>query len=332
MKTRVGEKTKKTSSPGQIFLFGEHAVVYGYPALATAIDMRTNVRAELLDNDKLEIQSQGIGKLEGKIEKVNGKWSIKKKSGDTEELRFVTQVIRLTLNYIGRGSGLRINIKSELPPGSGLGSSSAVTTATAAAVSAVLNEDLSKEEISDLAFNSELELQGAASRTGVNVATYGGFLKIQENKKETLNKLPKLKIIIGYTGEYSNTGKLVRNVRNLKDSRPDIVDPILKAIGKVAEPGIKSMKEKHLEKMGTLMNANQVLLQGLNVSSSSLEDLIQAARSSGALGAKLTGAGGGGCMIALGQGNLDAIAESVREAGGEPIRSKIGAEGLKIDQ
>ncbi|KXA91532.1 hypothetical protein AKJ63_01000 [candidate division MSBL1 archaeon SCGC-AAA259D18] len=326
----MGEKTKKASSPGQIFLFGEHAVVYGYTALATAIDMRTEVQAELVDNEKLEIKSREIGELKGKIEEVNGKWSIKKKSGDLEKLRFVIKIIQLTLNHIDRAKGLKIYIKSDLPPGSGLGSSSAVTTATAAAVSSVLGKDLTKKEISDLAFNSELEVQGAASRTGVNVATYGGFLKIRRSEKKAL-ELPQLKILIGYTGEYSNTGKLVGDVKNLKEARPNITNPILEAIGKAAESGIESLQKEHLEKVGVLMNANQALLRGLNVSSSKLHNLIQAARSTGAIGAKLTGAGGGGCMIALSRGNIDGIAESVKRAGGEPMKAKIGAEGLKID-
>ncbi|KXB01633.1 hypothetical protein AKJ41_00830 [candidate division MSBL1 archaeon SCGC-AAA259O05] len=320
------------SSPGQIFLFGEHAVVYGFPALATAINMRTEVQAELGSNNKIEIHSQGVGKLEGEVKEVNGKWSIKKKSGDSEKLRFVTEVIQLTLNHIDRGDGFRIYIKSDLPPGSGLGSSSAVTTATAAAVSSALGKNLTREEISDLAYNSELEVQGAASRTGVNVATYGGFLKIQESEKKSLERLPKLKILIGYTGNYSNTGKLVGNVRGLKESRPTIVNPILKAIGKATESGIESLEEGNLERVGVLMNANQSLLRGLNVSSPHLNDLIQAARSSGALGAKLTGAGGGGCMIALSQEDIDRISKSISEAGGESMEAKIGAEGLKNDQ
>lgn len=328
----MGEKTKKASSPGQIFLFGEHAVVYGYLALATAINMRTEVQAELIENNKLKIHSKGIGELKGEIGEINGNWSIKKKSGDSEKLRFVTKVIQSTLNYIDRKDGLKVCIESDLPPGSGLGSSSAVTTATAAAVSSVLGKSLTKKEISDLAFKSELEVQGAASRTGVNVATWGGFLKIQNSNKETLNKLPKLNILIGYTGNYSNTGKLVGEVKALKESRPDLIIPILKTIGNTAESGIESLEERHLEKVGALMNVNQTLLRALDVSSPALHNLIQAARSSGAIGAKLTGAGGGGCVIALCQENIDEIAKSVKRAGGQPMRAKIGVEGLKIDQ
>ncbi len=227
------------------------------------------------------------------------------------------------------GGGLRVSISSDIPTGSGLGSSSAVTTATAAAASSAFGENLSREEISQLAFEAEKKVQGAASRTGVNVATRGGFLKIRKEETEKLDELPELDIIIGYTGDYGDTGKLVEKVKNLRDSRPEIVNPILKAIGKSTEKGIKSFTENNLRKVGTLMNANQALLEGLRVSSSKLRSLIRSAREAGALGAKLTGAGGGGCMIALNQNKSNDISEAIKKAGGKPIEAKIGVEGLK---
>ncbi len=321
--------TKKVSSPGQVFLFGEHAVVHGQPALATAIDVRTEVSGEPLENDRFVADAEGVGRAEGKIKKSGETWSIEEMTGDVEDLSFVTKVSELTYNHLQEARGLRLEIESGLPPGSGLGSSSAVTTATAAAVSTVLDRKLSRDEISQLAYDAEVEVQGAASRTGVNVATYGGFLRVQEDDRRRIEGLSEPDLIIGYTGKYANTAELVAGVRELKEEKPWIVDSIIQTIGKITEVGIDTLEDGDLRKLGVLMNANQNLLEGLKVSSPELRDLISSAREAGAIGAKLTGAGGGGCMIALASGNVDEIASAIEEEGGEPMKAKIGSEGLK---
>lgn len=332
MKAKSGERTKTANSPGQIFLFGEHAVVYGQPALAAAIDIRTEAKAEPLSDNKFEVKSKNVGELNGEVQKVDGRWSIRDKSGDLEKLRFVTKVAELTFDYLDKGKGLKLHIKSDVPPGAGLGSSSAVTASTAAAISSAIEENLNKDEISQLAYDAEVEVQGAASRTGVNVATYGGFIKVREDEMEELEDLPELDMLIGCTGKYGNTGELVAKVRRLKESHPKIIEPIVEAIGKSAEVGIESLRESHLKRVGALMNTNQNLLEGLGVSSPELRNLIQTARNSGAIGAKLTGAGGGGCMIALGPDKIDEMAEAIEEEGGKPMKAKIGVQGLRYQR
>lgn len=324
-----GENTQVASAPGQIFLFGEHAVVYGEPALSTAIGLRTRVEAKPNDDNKLVVSSRGFGDLRGVIEKKGGKWKISKKVGDISELDFVTKAIELTFNYLEKGRGLNIEIKSKLPGGSGLGSSSAVTTATIASISSALGETLAKDEILQLAYDSEIAVQGSASRTGVSAATYGGFLEITGDEITKLEEISGIEIVIGYTGNYANTKKMVDKVGELKESRPKIANPLLKTIGKCTKIGIESLMNRDIERVGALMNANQNLLRGLGVSSSELDKLIEAAKSSGAIGAKLTGSGGGGCMIALGTESIDEISDAIREEGGNPIRGKIGVEGLK---
>lgn len=266
--------------------------------------------------------------MEGEIRKIDGRISITNKTGNLGRLRFVTKVSELTLNTLGKNHGVRLNIESDVPAGSGLGSSSAVTTATAAAISTALDKKLDRDEISRIAYEAEKGVQGAASRTGVSVASHGGFLRVQKEDRERLKDLPELNVLIGYTGKHGNTGKLVAGVRKLKESHPEIINPIMEAIGKITEVGIESLREDRLEKVGVLMDANQNLLEGLRVSSSELWGLISAARSAGALGAKLTGGGGGGCMIALNITEIDEMYKSIEKAGGKPIEAKIGAEGL----
>lgn len=328
-KKKSGETTKRAISPGQIFLFGEHAVVYGEPALATAIDAFTTVEAEEERNPRIQIQSKGVGSMEGIIVNENGNWSIKDRKGDVEALRFVSKSIELVFDYYSRATGLTLRIDSDIPTGSGLGSSSAVTTATVAAVSSVLGEKLSHKQIAEIAYSSELEVQGAASRTGVNVATFGGFLRVEEDKFKEIKNLPELSVTIGYTGIYGDTGSLVGEVRKLRKTRPEITDTIIETIGEITDIGIDTLRGGNMKKFGVLINANQNLLEALGVSSPEIRGLIKATRNSGAIGAKLTGAGGGGCMIAITPKDSDNIAKVIQENGCEPIKAKIGVGGLR---
>lgn len=295
----------------------------------TSIDIRTNVKAENRSDKKFKVNSKGVGRLEGEIKKYGDEWKIEEKVGDIEKLKFVTKAAELTFNYLGESKGIELNIDSKIPLGSGLGSSSAVITASIGAISSALNQRLEWDTISQLAFDTEVEIQGAASRAGVKVATHGGFMKIEGEEMENLEELIKPSILVGYTGIHSNTGKLVEGVEKSKESKPKIIEPIIKAIGKTTETGIEALKDGNLEKVGGLMNANQNLLEGLGVSSSELRELIRAAHEGGALGAKITGAGGGGCMVALASDNMNEIAGGIEESGGEPIKTKTEMEGLK---
>ncbi|MFP4005541.1 MAG: mevalonate kinase [Candidatus Hadarchaeia archaeon] len=310
-----------------MFFFGEHAVVYGQPALAASINVRTDVKASIRKDNVLKINSQGVAHTEGRIKKVDGNYRFSSTQG-LDKLNFVVKTVEKTLNYIDSANGLNIEISSDIPLGSGLGSSSAVTTAVAAAVSSELDFPLKRKEISEIGYETELDVQGAASKTGVNVAAFGGFLKVREERLDRVENIPELNVLIGYTGIHGDTGEQVRKVRKLRESRPDTINPIIMNIGDITEVGTEALKGEDLLKVGVLMNANQNLLEALRVSSPELRSLIQASRNAGAYGAKLTGGGDGGCMIALTDGNKR-ILNIIRQNGGDPIQTKVGVEGLK---
>lgn len=282
-----------------------------------------------MNDNKFLIKSEKVGELSGEVQKKDSEWVIKNKKGDLEGLKFVTKVSELVFNKLNKGGGVELNINSKIPPSSGLGSSSAVTTSTAGAVSSLLKAKLEKKEIIKLAYQAEKEIQGEASRAGVSVATTGGFLKVQQDKFEKIEDLKKLKLVIGYTEKCGDTGKLVKKVKKLKNSRPEIYDPMIKTIGKTTEKGIENLKKGDLEKVGALMNANQALLEGLDVSSPEIRNLVDASLDAGAIGAKITGAGGGGCILALGIDNIEEIEKAIIEENGRPIKVEIGLRGLE---
>ncbi|MCD6140109.1 MAG: mevalonate kinase, partial [Thermococcus sp.] len=143
-------------------------------------------------------------------------------------------------------------------------------------------------------------------------------------------------IVVGYTGSSGSTKELVTKVRKSFDEMPEIIDPILSSMGKVVEKAREIIlaeynKEIKFELLGRLMNINHGLLDALGVSTKSLSDLVYASREAGALGAKITGAGGGGCMYALAPGKQSEVATAIKIAGGMPIVTKISREGLRIE-
>ncbi len=316
------------SSPGAIFFFGEHAVVYGYPALITAVDRRVVVSERKRGDDRVEVFSKKLGSLSGRV-KIGKKPVIRILRGDPQKFAYLIKALELTFAEVGRSCGLNIEVSSDIPMGSGLSSSSAVSVATVAATARVLNEELSLSEVTELAFKTELEVQSIASRAGVAVATYGGFLWLRHNKIKRLNKIPQVKVVVGNTNVPCSTSSMVRKVRQLKEDHPSAVECIFRLIGTLTEVGIESIKKRDFERTGKLMDINQACLSALGVSSPELERLIGAARSAGALGAKLTGGGGGGCMVALVGDRSQSVVKAVRAAGGLPMLMVLGVQGLK---
>ncbi|MFP4654246.1 MAG: mevalonate kinase [Methanohalobium sp.] len=298
-----------SSAPGKIYLFGEHAVVYGESAICCAINLRTRVQAEL--SDSVEIIS------------VLGRSGI-----NFEKHPYVSAVIEQMRKFVPI-KGVTININSELPVGSGLGSSAALTVSTIQALNQLFDCGLSLEQIAELGHNIERDVQGNASPTDTYVSTMGGVFMLPHRKKL---KLANCGIVIGDTGRDSSTKKLVLNVAELNNSFPEIISPILSIIGKITSFGEYSMYNNDYLSIGKLMNINQGLLDSIGVGSLELSQLIYSARSKGAYGAKLTGAGGGGCMIALTDtGKINDVSDAIESAGGIPITTNITDKGVIVE-
>jgi mevalonate kinase len=297
------------SAPGKVYLFGEHAVVYGQSAICCAIDIRTRVQVERCDS--VIIQS------------VLGRTGI-----DYNIHPYVSRAVE-KMQEQADIKGVHIRVDSELPVGSGLGSSAAVTVATIQALSYLFESGLELEEIAIMGHEIEKDVQGNASPTDTYVSTMGGVVMIPQRRK--LQALDCI-IVIGNTGRFSSTRELVASVAKLKKEFPEIIDPILSNIGTMSHIAEKYVSRKDYATIGKLMNVNHGLLDAIGVGGAELSALVYAARNNGAIAAKITGAGGGGCMVALADGpSTVKIAKAISDAGAEAIITRNTHEGVRLE-
>jgi len=321
------------SAPAKVILFGEHFVVYGEPAIVLAIDKRAYATVENRKDNRLYLRSTNLN-LAGYFE--HGAFKIEQ--GDLKEARARFEPVKLAVDKIlekcGKNVGLDIEISSSVPVAAGLGSSAAVAAAVAAAVGALLEVNLAKEDILRIAFEAEKTVHGTPSGIDPAVSTFGGTLLFQmDTGFKPLEVNMDIPLVIGNTGVERSTRLQVEKVRNVKEKYSRIMDNVMHAAREIVLRAVDAMKERDLDTLGELMNMNHALLYGVGVSDESLEWLINAARKAGALGAKLTGAGGGGCMIALAKSEkLEQILEAIQNAGGRPFIARKTDEGVKIER
>ncbi|MBC7095311.1 mevalonate kinase [Thermococcus sp.] len=324
------------SAPAKIILFGEHSVVYGKPAIAAAIDLRTYVKAEFNENGRIRIEAKDIRTPGLTVSFSEDQIYFETDYGKAAEvLSYVREAINLVMEEAEKQKGVTVSITSQIPVGAGLGSSAAVAVATIGAVSRLFGLELTPEEVAKLGHKVELLVQGASSGIDPTVSAIGGFLYYQKGSFESL-PVVELPIVVGYTGSSGSTKELVAKVRKNYEEMPEIIDPILNSMGRLVEKAREVIlaeydKEIKFKRLGTLMNINHGLLDALGVSTKSLSDLVYASREAGALGAKITGAGGGGCMYALAPEKQSEVATAIKIAGGMPMITKISREGLRIE-
>ncbi|HPW73985.1 MAG: mevalonate kinase [Methanothrix sp.] len=311
------------SAPGKIILFGEHAVVSGTAALGGAADLRARATVEdlpgrlLIETDDLSLQGFSFDPGSGQISSASAAYATRYVSAAVRELE---------------ARDVRIRIESDIPPAAGMGSSASIVVATVAALNGHLGLGLSEREIAQLSYRIERGVQkGRGSPMDTALATYGGYQRISDGNQPL--DLPPLEVVVGYTSVPHDTFSLVERVQLLKERYPDLVEPIFQAIGAITERALPLVREMNLDELGELMDINHGLLEALGVSSRELSELVYAARGAGgALGAKLTGAGGGGCMIALpGIEGKDALMVALRQARGVAFPVMMGGEGVRLE-
>jgi mevalonate kinase len=183
-------------------------------------------------------------------------------------------------------------------------------------------------DIAFMAYQTELEVQGAASPTDTFVSTMGGTVVVPDKKI-----LPPINcgIVVGHTGISKSTSRMVSRVRVLKEKYPEVVDGIMGSIGSISSRGEDLIKKNDYRSIGELMNVNQGLLDALGVTIPELSLQIHAARQHGAYGAKITGAGGGGCMVAIcDEKSCRDIASAIGRSYGDSFITRPTVEGVLI--
>jgi mevalonate kinase len=318
----------KASAPAKIILFGEHFVVYGNPAILASINRRITVETAKGKDGKVTIRSEiAAGEFDGStfklIEGSNARASL-------EPIYFAA---RQALAAKKQQAGLEVDIVSDIPYGVGLGSSAAALVATIAAVDSLLGK-ADRKKICESAIEAERIIHKNSSGADCYVSTFGGLIqysKGQEYKK--IDAKAKLFLVIGDTGIKHNTGELVSSVRKLKEANQMVFAGLMSQSKDICNQALAALNNGNVDYLGMLMNENQLLLERLGVSHEKADELIDVARRAGALGAKITGAGGGGAIIALAATKEDseAIAAGIKEAGYNAFEVEIDSKGLLIN-
>ncbi|MFH2085908.1 MAG: mevalonate kinase [bacterium] len=316
-----------TSAPGKLMLFGEHAVVYGSPCIVTAVDQRVRVMVEPNGEGEIHVCSPNVG-----LDEYHKKLSTLGRDDVPKSMQFVEMLVKRFYEQYKIKDGVRISTESDFSTQFGFGSSAAVVAALTLALAKYFGKNMEKKEIFEMAYQAVLDVQGVGSGFDVAASVYGGTLyyvtpgKVIENIYE--GNLP---IVVGYTGVKADTPTLVRQVAELKRNEK-WVDSVLGDIADLVNKAKSEFTKQNFIQLGKLMNKNQKLLSTLNVSSRELDNLIKAAREAGAYGAKLSGAGGGDCMIALiDEKNRECVGEKINEGKGIWMKVKTGAEGVRLE-
>ncbi len=309
----------KGSGFGKVILFGDHFVVHGVPGIVSAINSTTDAEVKKI--------TQGIA--------IKDERKGSKGYAEEKKLQQIESISRM-LKFMGlpESTPLSIWLGGSLPGFSGLGASAASSVAIARAISDEFNLNFSDRKINEIAYEGEKAYAGNPSGIDNTAATFGGLMYFQKNTSggqdniDQLNIKKPVEIIIGSTGKVANTKAMVEGVAERKRKNPQKYNLVFKRAEHLAVEGKKALLLNDLKKVGELMNENHSLLQQIEVSSKELDELVDVARKEGAIGAKLTGGGGGGCMTALTPGIelQERVAVALEKQGFEVLRTKIGVQ------
>jgi mevalonate kinase len=293
---------------GKIILLGEHAVVHGVPAIAAGIERGVEATASPAESSTLRIGERHAA------------------AGDDSELGRAFAALLASLG----AQNLRVDANLELPPGSGLGASAALGVAIARAVLEAQAEPADSGRVLAAAAAWEGVYHGNPSGIDAAAAAHAGCLLFDKlNGPQPLVLARDLILAIGLAGPPASTKLMVEGVARQRERRPELFEKALQAIRALVGNAKLCLEAGDLPGLGSLMNYNQMLLSGMFVSTEGIERCCALAREAGALGAKLTGAGGGGAVIALCDGDSEPILKAWRDSGIECFGSRVRARSLE---
>ena len=300
---------------GKVVLLGEHAVVYGRHAIGAPVPM--TVKAVVEDCE------EGIHLL---IPRWGVEYQLARNPKDRRSFERTAGVVLDELGLSGRA--MRIEVFSEVPRSMGLGGSAAMAVAIVRALDKHFRLGLSDEEVNRLALKYETVAHGTPSGLDNTLACYGRPLIFRPGDPplvEPLEIKQPIPAVIGMTGYEGLTAKTVGRVRQAWKQERKLYEHIFDQIDALVLRGVQAIRDKDLATLGKLMNICHGMLNALQVSTPELEHLVDVARESGALGAKLTGGGGGGSIIAVCDGDTEPVVSAIRAAGYQAVSVNLGA-------
>ena len=309
----------KASAPGKIILFGEHFVVYGVKAILCAINKRVTVTAEIIPENKISIKSS-LGNLVTEPKRPV--------SEIDSQLRPFYYLADKMIQKYNEKSGLEITIDSEIPLGVGMGSSSACCVASAAAISGAFTKN-SKEEILQMAIEAEKTIFPNTSGADSTVCTYGGLMQYdKQNGHSKINSEPNFHLVIANSEIEHSTKEVVSNVKQFKEKNEEKFSSICNEENNLIDDVLICIKNNDLKGIGRDLIKNQEFLESIGVSNEKLRNMIELANKF-SFGAKLTGAGVGGCIFAItDETNMEKTIQQLKEKNYDCFSVKIDFVGL----
>jgi hydroxymethylglutaryl-CoA reductase len=288
-----------------VILLGEHAVVYGRHALAVPVPLAMRARVE---------------DAEEGIQLLIPQWNVTESMPlDAPPRNSLEQSLRMILEELGAaGRPLSIRVHAGVPRAMGLGGSAALAVAVIRATAEYVGRELTEEQVNEIAYRAEQFAHGTPSGIDNSVATYGRPIVFRRGTPPLIREVKvgaPTSLVVGLTRREGLTAAMVARVRQGWEASPAAYERIFDEIDNLTLRGIDLLAHGEYEELGRCMNMCHGLLNALGVSTHEIERLVEIARDHGALGAKLTGAGGGGAMIALTPTDPERIVQAIRNAG-----------------
>ncbi len=323
----------------KVILFNEHFVVYGIPAIASSIDSKIKATVERANEALLE-GFRGSGFLVGDgwaLEDVR----LNALNRSTDDFLEPGPVLRIfdAANFDPTEKNIKITIEGELETTGGIGSSAAFCVSITRALNQEFDLGLKAQDINEIAYEAEKAYAGTPSGIDNTVSTFGGMIYFAKNLQGGDNTVERLSVrepmpmVMGNTGIRGRTKTAVAGVRRRKERNEERYSRIFLRAEELIESAVKSLRDHDLDAVGDLMYANHGLLQEIGVSHPKLDHLVEIARREGAKGAKMTGGGLGGHMIALTPEPevRDRVVGAMRKSGYEAIPTLIGVSSSNDD-
>ena len=298
-------------APAKAIITGEHFVVHGAWALAAALPRK--VRVEVSPSASFRASSDRFD------------------SSEPAQLLPVSRVVKAFATEYSIDPKVRVSITSQIPQGAGLGSSAATMVALSAALSKLNSLGLRIDDVVRMSMVGESQIHGRPSGIDPTICARGGALLFRPGSRPRPVKVGGARsLLVSYSGESRSTRHQINRVAATKDAYPNFFSSLTRSVGELSEMAAARLSEGDMEGLGRLLNFNHALLSSLGVSTETLDEMVDLMVSLGSYGAKLTGAGGGGSVLAVApEGKEKSIVSGLQARGFETFQASVPVRGVR---